>query len=170
VVVHSSSQDQRRQKPLERALQASYTTLAATVREAAPQEYCCHADAEAAAATLRALQSTSHRGAVVIEERPTYGPGRPSQQRPRLGKALRYGLKVTRHERAEVIARKRQETGCCVLLTHVPTAGEMAHRAGEVRRAYKEPHGVEQTVAFLKDPLMVKSLFLKTPERIDALG
>src|SRR5918996_1461291 len=48
VVVHSSSQDQRRQKHLERELQASYATLEATVRAAAHQEYFCQADAEAA--------------------------------------------------------------------------------------------------------------------------
>ena len=57
VVVHSSNQDQRRQQHLQRAIQASYATLEATVHAAAQQEYFCHADAEAAAATLRALQS-----------------------------------------------------------------------------------------------------------------
>jgi hypothetical protein len=85
-------------------------------------------------------------------------------------KALRYGLQVTLHERAEVIARKTQETGCFVLLTNVPTAGAMAHRAGDVLRAYKEQHGIEQNYGFLKDPLIVNSLFLKKPERIEALG
>jgi Transposase len=85
-------------------------------------------------------------------------------------KALRYGLQVTLHERAEVIARKRQETNCFVLLTNVPTAGEMGHRARDVLRAYKEQHGIEQNYGFLKDPLIVNSLFLKKPERIEALG
>ena len=37
-------------------------------------------------------------------------------------------------------------------------------------RAYKEQHGVEQNFAFLKDPVIVNSLFLKKPERIEALG
>jgi transposase len=170
VVVHSSGQDQRRQKRLEREFQASYTTLDAAVREAAQQEYACLADAETAAAKVRALQSAYHRVEGVVEERPQYGPGRPSQTRPRVVKALRYGLQATLHERAEVIARKRQETGCFVLLTNVPTAGEMAHRAGEVVRAYKEQHGIEQNFGFLKDPLIVNSLFLKKPERIEALG
>jgi transposase len=170
VVVHSSHHDQRRQKRLEREVQASSTTLAATVRAAAKQEYFCHADAEAAAEQLRARQSAYHRVEVVIEERPQYGPGRPSPKHPRVIKALRYGLQVTLHERAEVVARKRQEAGCFVLLTNVPTAGEMAHRAGEVLRAYKEQHGVEQNFAFLQDPVIVNSLFLKKPERIEALG
>ena len=170
VVVHSSSQDQRRQKHLERALQASYATLEATVREAVHQEYFCRADAEAAAAQLQAQQSAYHRVEVTVEEHPKYGPGRPSSKQPRVVKALRYGLQVTLHERAEVIARKTQETGCFVLLTNVPTAGEMAHRAEDVLRAYKEQHGIEQNYGFLKDPLIVNSLFLKKPERIEALG
>jgi hypothetical protein len=170
VVVHSSRQDQRRQKPLERELQASYTLMEATVREAVRQEYACHADAEAAAAKRRALQSAYHRLEVGVEERPRYGPGRPSYQQPRVVNTLRYGLQVTLHERPEVIARKTQETGGFVLLTHVPRAGEMAPRAGDVLRAYTEPHGIEQHVGFLKDPLIVNSLFLKKPERSEALG
>jgi transposase len=170
VVVHSSSQDQRRQQHLQRDIQASYATLEATVREATHQEYFCHADAAAAAAKLRALQSAYHGVQVDIEERPQYGPGRPSRTQPRRVKAWRYGLQVTLHERSEVIARKTQETGCFVLLTNVPTAGEMAHTARDVLRAYKEQHGIEQNFGFLKDPLIVNSLFLKKPERIEALG
>src|ERR671933_2024876 len=170
VVVHSTSQDQRRQQRWEREVQEASSTLETTVRAAAKQEYFCRADAEAAAAQLRALQSAYHRVEVVIEERPKYGPGRPSSKQPRVVKALRYGLQVTLHERAEVIARKTQETGCFVLLTNVPTAGEMAHRAGDVLRAYKEQHGIERNFSFLKDPLIVNSLFLKKPERIEALG
>jgi hypothetical protein len=170
VVVHSSSQEQRRQQHLARELPASYATLEATVREAARQEYFCHADAEAAAAKLRALPSTSHGVAVAVKERPTYGPGRPSATRPRVVQALRDGLQGTLHERAEVMARKTQATGCFVLLPNVPTAGEMAHRAGDVLRASKEQHGIEQHDGFLKDPLIVNSVFLKQPERIAALG
>jgi transposase len=85
-------------------------------------------------------------------------------------KARRYGVQVTLHARAEVIARKRQEAGCFVLLTNVPTVGEMAHSARAVLQAYKEQHGIEQNYGFLKDPLIVNSLFLKKPERIEALG
>lgn len=170
VVVHSSSQDQRRQQHLQREIQASSATLEATVREATRQEYGCHADAEAAAAKLRALQSAYHWVQVDVEERPQYGPGRPSLTQPRRVKALRYGLQATLHERSEVIARTTQETGCFVLLTNVPTAGEMAHTARDVLQAYKEQHGIEQNFGFLKDPLMVNSLFLKKPERIEALG
>jgi len=144
--------------------------LEATARAVSQQEYFCQADAEAAAAKLRAQQSAYHEVEVRVEAYPKYGPGRPSQKQPRVIKALRYGLQVTLRERAEVIARRTQETGCFVLLTNVPTVGEMAHRAGDVLRAYKAQHGIEQNFGFLKDPLIVNSLFLKKPERIEAPG
>ena len=124
----------------------------------------------AAVAPLRYPPSVDGKIAFVFPIRPTYGPGRPSAQKPRTVKAWRYRLQRTLHERSEVIARKEQEAGCFVLLTNVPTQGQMAHNAGEVLRAYKEQHGVEQNFAFLKDPVIVNSLFLKKPERIEALG
>jgi transposase len=70
VVVHSNSPEQRPQKHLARALQASSATLEATMREVAQQEYCCQAAAEAAATKARALQSTYHRAEVIVAERP----------------------------------------------------------------------------------------------------
>lgn len=57
-----------------------------------------------------------------------------------------------------------------MLLTTVPTEGELAHSAGDVLKAYKEQHGIEQNYSFLKDPVIVNSLFLQKPERIEALG
>ena len=62
VVVHSSSQDQRRQQHRERELQASAVMLAATIREVTQQEHFCRADAEAAAAKLRTQQSSVSLG------------------------------------------------------------------------------------------------------------
>jgi transposase len=170
VVVHSSTQDQRRQQRLERELQASAATLAAAVRDAAKQVYFCQADAEAAAEKLRALPSAYHQMEVTVEDCPQYGPGRPSRHHPRPVKAMRYRLKPTLREHTEVIARKRTEAACFVLLTNVPHQGEMVHSARELLQAYKNQHGVEQNFAFLKDPLIVNSLFLKKPERIEALG
>ena len=140
------------------------------MREATHQAYVCHADAAAAAATLRALQSAYHGVPGDSEERPPYGPGRPRRTPPRRVTAWRYGLQVTLHERSAVIARQTQETGCFVLLTPVPPAGEMAHTARDGLRAYQEQHGSEQNLGFLQAPLLVNSLFVKTPERIAALG
>ena len=63
-----------------------------------------------------------------------------------------------------------EEAGCFVLLTNVPAEGELAHSAGDVLKVYKEQYGTEQNYGFLKDPVIVNSLFLKKPERLEALG
>jgi hypothetical protein len=63
-----------------------------------------------------------------------------------------------------------EEAGCFVLLTHVPTAGDLAHSAREILTVYKEHHGTEPNYGFRKAPVMVNSLFLKKPERLEALG
>jgi hypothetical protein len=66
------------------------------------------------------------------------------------------------------MARLSEEAGGFVLLTHVPPAGDLAPRAGEVLTGDKEQHGTEQNDGFLKAPVMVNRLFLKKPERLEA--
>jgi transposase len=170
VVVHSSAQDKRRQQRLARDLQASYSTMHTTVRTAEQQEYFCRADADAAAAQLRTVHTPYHLVDVTVEERPVYGRGRPSSHKPRSVTAMRYRLKTTIRPHTERIGRMEEEAGCFVLLTNVPTAGPLAHSAREILTVYKEQHGTEQNYGFLKDPVIVNSLFLKKPERIEALG
>jgi transposase len=170
VVVHSSAQDKRRQQRLARDIQTAASTLHTTVRTAEQQEYFCRADAAAAAAQLRAVPTPYHLLDVTVEERPVYGRGRPSAHTPRPVKALRYRLKTTIRPHTERISRMEEEAGCFVLLTNGPTAGDMAHSAREILTVYKEQHGTEQNDGFLKDPVIVNSLFLKKPERIEALG
>jgi transposase len=170
VVVHSSAQDKRHQQRLARDLQTSQSTLQTTARTAEQQEYFCRADAEAAAAILRAVQTAYHLVDVTVEEWPLYGRGRPSSHKPRTVKAMRYRLKTTIKPDTERIRRREDEAGCFVLLTNVPTAGDLAHSARDILTVYKEQHGTEQNYGFLKDPVIVNSLFLKKPERIEALG
>jgi transposase len=170
VVVHSSAQDKRRQQRLARDIQASQSTMHTTVRTAEQQEYFCRADAETAAAQLRAMHTAYHLIDVAIEERSLYGRGRPSSHQARPIKAIRYRLKITINPDTERISHTEAEAGCFVLLTNVPMTGALAHSARDILTVYKEQHGTEQNYGFLKDPVMVNSLFLKKPERIEALG
>jgi len=68
------------------------------------------------------------------------------------------------------MVRKRAEAGGGVWLTNVPTAGDLAHRAGAVLRGSKNQPGSEQHCRVLKDPLIGKSLLRHKPERLEALG
>jgi len=63
-----------------------------------------------------------------------------------------------------------EEAGCFVLITNVPTTGDLVHSARDILPVYKDQHGTEQHDGFLEDPVIVHSLFLKKPERIEALG
>ena len=170
VVVHSSAQDKRRQQRLARDIQTSSSTMQTTARAAERQEYFCRADADAAAARLRAVSAAYHRLEVAVEERLVSGRGRPSAHKPRPITARRYRLKTAISPQTERMARLEEEAGCFVLLTKVPTAGELAHSARDILTVYKEQHGTEQNYGFLKDPVIVNSLFLKKPDRIEALG
>jgi transposase len=170
VVVHSSAQDKRRQQRLVRDIQASQSTIQTAARIAEQQEYFCRADAEAAAVKLRAVPVPYHRVDVTVEERPVYGRGRPSSHKPRPVTAIRYRLQTTINPQTEHIVRLEEAAGCFVLLTNVPTVGDLAHSARDILTVYKEQHGTEQNYGFLKDPVIVNSLFLKKPERIEALG
>ena len=116
------------------------------------------------------MPTTDHLLDVTVEDRPLSGRGRPSSDKPRTLKAMRYRLKTTISTQTERIARLEEEAGCFVLRTNVPTAGTLAHHARELLTVSKEPYGTEPNYGFLKDPVMVNSLFLKKPERIEALG
>jgi len=83
---------------------------------------------------------------------------------------MRYRLKTTVRTQTACIVRREEEAGCFVLLTHVPTAGDLAHSARDLLTVDKDQHGTEQNYGFLKDPVIVNRLFLKKPERIEALG
>jgi transposase len=170
VVVHSSANDKRKQKRIEREKTQSRKELEDEIKKETKKEYYCRADAEVAAEKLCRIDSEYHKVEVVIEQRPKYPRGRPSLKKPRQVKEMRYALKTEIKEKEEIIQKRQKEAGCFVLLSNVPEEGEIAHDSGEILKAYKEQNGIEQNFSFLKDPIIVNSLFLEKPERIEALG
>ena len=116
------------------------------------------------------MRAVYHRLEVTVEEQPVYGRGRPSLQKLRPIQAMRYRLKTAIRPQTERMARLEAEAGCFVLRTNVPTAGDLAHSARDILTVDKDQHGTEQHYGFLKDPVIVNRLFLKKPERIEALG
>ena len=107
---------------------------------------------------------------VAIDERPLSGRGRPSLHKPRTVPAMRERLQPTVRAHTERMARLAAEAGGFVLRTNVPTAGDLGHSARDLLTVSKDQHGTEPHNGFLKAPVLVKSLFLKQPERIEAWG
>ena len=81
-----------------------------------------------------------------------------------------YRLSCSVVENADAVEKARRAAGCFVLLTNVPIHGDGAMDGTQVLKTYKGQYGVESNFAFLKDPVVVNDLFLKSPARIDALG
>lgn len=68
----------------------------------------------------------------------------------------------------EVIEEEELRMGYFMLATNHEDASELP--VEQVLREYKQQSSTELRFKFLKDPVFVDSLFLKTPERIEALG
>jgi transposase len=174
IIVHSSSHDLRQSKRIERELKAAKTKADKACKQQSKEKYQCGSDA---AQTLQKLKQ-KHKGKLwevtgEIEETKTYGRGRPPAKSPKPVKSIIYQLKLELHENAELVAKRRERVGCFVLLTNTKAQIEgegRSYSAGECLTNYKEQHGVERNFSFLKDPLIVNEVFLKKPERINALG
>jgi len=168
LVVHSDAHDERRTKKLEKELARDRDKLAKLKTEQEKIDYACLPDALSAAS--RITDSAYHFVEVAAKERPKYARGRPKADGTRTIKEMGYRLSITVTPREEAISKAREEAGCFVLITKVPFDGDPAMSPKQLLVAYKDQHVVEQNFGFLKDKMIVNSLFLKSPERIEALG
>jgi len=172
VVFHSSAYDKRRQKRIDGMIKNSKAELEKKIKKINHQPFKCLPDAEVAASELaKSADKSLHNINVDITEAPRYGRGRPKKGEIKQPKSIEYKLGVNIEEAAEKIEKLRLEAGCFVLITNVPTQNKDQNWTGEdLLRLYKEQDGIEKNFGFLKDPAIVNAIFLKKPERIEALG
>jgi transposase len=170
IVVHSSAHDKRRHKRLERELAASLKEANTLSAPLIKKRFFCRADAEQAAQGMVARSTRFHQLDVEIVECPRYPRGRPAQGAQRIPVAIEYELLVRIAEKEQVIAQHREVAGCFVLLSNVPADWDEGYDAEKILRTYKDQYGIENNFGFLKDDQIVNAIFLKRPERIEALG
>lgn len=168
VVIHSSSHDKRRQKRYDKLVASSEKSIRDALKKM-PDLYACEPDARRAAAQAEKLSDRLHNVRVSICLEAVRQRGRPPKNAP-APTSTKYRLVWNVSENVAGVARLRELAGCFVLLSNVPIEGEGAMKGGDLLRTYKGQYGVESDFAFLKDPLIVNDIFLKTPSRIDALG
>jgi transposase len=168
LVVHSDAYDERRVKKLERTLDRDKAEVERIAREQEKIEYACLPDAQAAISRLP--RGRFHDLVGQVEEKPIYVTGRPKADGTRKIQRTTYRLKISLQPREQAVARARQEAGCFVLITNEPEEAAGGLGSKELLRAYHDQHSVEQNFGFLKDPVIVNALFLKSPRRIEALG
>ena len=172
VVFHSSAHDKRRHKRIDRLLAAKKKELEAACKEAVSTPFFCEPDARAAAEKLMAGAAGSyHRIQCQIQKVDKYKRGRPKKGGPRKPIGCDYRLTADIIVDFQAVEPLRTKAGCFVLITNLSTPKFITRwPAGELLRLYKSQSGIEQNFGFLKDPVIVNSIFLKRPRRIEALG
>lgn len=167
-VVHSDAHDRRKTHALKSRIKEDEAKMSKTRHAEQKIAYACRPDAEAA--LVRLPEQTFHRLVGEIEEKAHYARGRRKADGSSTPKHTTYHLKLRVTPKTEAIERAEKETGCFVLLSNAPKDGPSGMSPRELLAAYKDQHYIEKNFGFLKDPVIVNSLFLKTPRRIEALG
>jgi transposase len=173
IVIHSSAHDKRRHKRIERQLKKERDALMKTCKKACAAPFFCEPDAKAAADKLLAAakKSNYHRLETTIEQIPKFPRGRPVNGKPRIPDRYEFTLKTQLAEDPKKIEPLRFEAGCFVLLSNLTSSQERKQwDAEQLLRLYKNQSGIEQNFGFLKDPVIVNSIFLKKATRIEVLG
>ncbi|MDA3821036.1 MAG: IS1634 family transposase [Bacteroidales bacterium] len=168
VVIHSNSHDKRRQKAIDRELKKSLKTIT-DLTKGVQERYFCENDARVALQTMSQMKTSLHTVDVSYQETRVNKRGRPPKEGPQPTNTyydLVYEILI-REDRLQLL---RDRSGCFVLLSNVPSFGEDSLDAKALLLTYKGQYGIESNFVFLKDPLVVNDLFLKTQSRIDALG
>ena len=164
LVVYSSKLDRRKARSLEKKLDRTNSALDKEIKNKMKETYACAPDAEAACAQFIKEHRDEHfsvTGRVVAEEKRK--PGRPSKDSATTT-AYRLELEATCDQ--EKVLRTQERLSCFVLITNL----DQSYIPHEVLKQYKAQSKVETSFKFLKDPLFVGPVFLKKPERVEALA
>jgi transposase len=172
IVVHSSAHDKRRHKRIDRMLEQKRKELEAHCKKVNSGPFYCQADAETAAdKIIKAASGSYHRLQHDIRKVPKYPRGRPAKETTRTPLGYEYLLDVKIDVDEDAIFSMRLEAGCFVLICNLSTKQEQSQWTAEsLLELYKDQSGIEQNFGFLKDPVIVNSIFLKKPSRIEVLG
>jgi transposase len=172
IVVHSSAHDKRRHKRIDRLLAKKHKDLDALCKKIRSASYYCRADAQAAADKLQAAAFGSyHKLDCTIEKVAKFGRGRPVKGEPRTPTGYEYQLHLKITADPEKVEPLRLQAGCFVLICNLGSPKDLDNfSAQELLRLYKDQDGIERNFSFLKDPVIVNSIFLKKNHRIEVLG
>ena len=163
-VIYSDHYDKRKKKSIDKKIVKDLESAKALMKKLVSIRYHCIEDAEIAAQKVRLPKY--HKLNIAVEEKTIYKKGRPKNGQKEVGNIL-YTLNCDISPDDKLIKNLKEEAGCFVMITNV---NKDKYSAAEILKIYKEQHGIEKNFGFLKDPLIVNDLFLKKPERIEALG
>lgn len=174
LVVESSSLRQQKLPMLEARRAKDRERIEKSATKLGTRAFKCQEDAERAAIAKRdrlasdffeiTYTVTSETRAIKRER-----PGRPRADSPRESETVWRTRLAIAGEHTSIDELVHRES-CYVLVTSLPRTGPDARSDADVHREYQEQNGVEACMHWLKGPLAVAPIFLKTPERIAGLG
>ena len=163
-VIYSDHYDIRKKKSIDKKIVKDLESANAVMKKLAAVQYHCIEDARVAAKKVSLPKY--HKLNITVDEKKIYKKGRPKDGQKEVAD-IRYTLRCGISPDDRLIKDLKEEAGCFVMITNV---NKDKYSAAEILKIYKEQHGIEKNFGFLKDPLIVNDLFLKKPERIEALG
>jgi transposase len=172
-VVYSTHLAKQKKETLARQLQKEQSQLAKVSEELGGLEFACTKDAHIAWEKFEHTQRKSSFPISSTIQSLTRPKRRDKRGRPKKDETQEMETVYTLEIKIapvppELIEEQERRMGYFVLATNHNDASELS--AAQVLREYKQQSSVELRFKFLKDPMFVDSLFLKTPERIEALG
>lgn len=173
IVVHSTHLFHKKKETFHNRLNQERAKLEKETIALAKQEFSCDSDAENfLAAWLKKHQNSLFPFGCSVQSvtrpAPREGRGRPKKEETPEFVTFHTLQILIQPVPAEILAEQEKRMGYFVLATNVDDAEKLP--ASQVLREYKLQSTVELRFKFLKDPAFINALFLKTPERIEALG
>jgi len=150
-------------------LQKERNELERRIREIEQREFACEPDAQATAEAVKKQKSKGFfslsytLSSTTTQKRPVGNPGK--NPKPPV-EVVTWQVRFKIVENSEVIKTAQEQAQSFVLVTNIP-AEEMDDQTLLWR--YKNQHVVEAGFRWLRQPSMASAIFLKKPERIEAL-
>lgn len=167
LLIYSEQAYLREKKTLERQIKKEFELKTKELKQIGSKGFDCECDARASLDTLKKTLKHHRLEALIIKQkRVKSGPGRPKKGDPII---MKYHLEAKLEIDEEKIAISLQKKGKFIIATNELDDTLLCN--GDLLDNYKGQQSVERGFRFLKDPLfMTSSVFLKTQERIVALG
>lgn len=164
VIVYSTEANKRTLSTLERRYTKQSNSELDTIAKLSKERFACEADAfEAAQKVIKSLKLTHIQ--TKINAIPVYSKrGRPLKNTQ--PDSFEYEIVCTGFASSLDIYRQNLHKGSCFILA----SNDLTKQSEEIIDAYKNQYVVERGFRFLKSPeFLADSLFLKKPQRIEAL-
>ena len=169
LVVESSFRGESDRRKLEKNLKKAELESKKKLRELSNVEFACSADAFSAANRLSQQLKYYNLTQISSREATAKTDSNTSSSPAISSSSLIFKVQAQLELDASVVAKETQASGRFILATNVLDVEEL--KPDEMIVKYKEQQSAERGFGFLKDPLFfTASVFLKSPERIEALA